>query len=528
MSDHAPDGVRAELERILASGAFDASPRNRRFLRYVVEETLAGRGERIKAYAIATAVFGRDADFDPQQDPIVRIEAGRLRRALERYYLTAGSGEGVQISVPRGSYAAAFEVRAPAPLRNPARQPADRSGPAILVRPFEMEGDQSAYPNFARGLARQIIVGLTRYTELFVFGADTALAEETHAAALDPDFLLTGATSLATDRFRADVLLTEARTGRHVWGEAFARQLDPAEILRVRDEVASAVVCHLAQPYGALYACKSREVEGRPGDSLTAYDCIIRFYQYWRTYDRAMFEVMHDELERATRCEPGFADAFACLSLLHLDGYRYGYVGPDERQASLNRAFALARRAVDLAPLSSRSHHALGMAHWFLADVASALSALETGLDLNPNDTDIMAELGVRYANLANWERAVPLISGSYARNPAQPSTYRIGLALWHLWHGRFEAALAEARKVDAPGVVYGHAAIAVAAGALGLHDEAASAVAALRKVDPGYVARASQDLAQRNLHPRLVQIVTEGLAKAASGDAPRAAARAG
>jgi hypothetical protein len=78
MSGPAPGAVRAELERILASEAFDASARNRQFLRYVVEETLSGRADRIKAYAIATAVFGREADFDPQVDSIVRIEAGRL------------------------------------------------------------------------------------------------------------------------------------------------------------------------------------------------------------------------------------------------------------------------------------------------------------------------------------------------------------------------------------------------------------------------------------------------------------------
>ena len=75
--------IRAELARILASGAFDASDRNRSFLRHVVEETLAGRGERIKAYAIATTVFGRGTDFDPQVDSIVRIEAGLVELAAD-------------------------------------------------------------------------------------------------------------------------------------------------------------------------------------------------------------------------------------------------------------------------------------------------------------------------------------------------------------------------------------------------------------------------------------------------------------
>lgn len=527
MSVLAPDTVRAELERILTSAAFDASPRNRQFLRYVVEETLAGRAERIKAYTIATSVFSRQADFDPQVDSIVRIEAGRLRRALERFYLMAGLGEGPRITIPRGSYVPVFDAE-PYPALGAPALPAGRSGPAILVRPFEEEGDQSAYPHFTRGFARQILVGLTRYTELFVFGVETALSSDAGVAGLDPDFVLTGGTSLSADHFRADLLLTEARTGRCVWGGSFTHRLDPAEIVRVRDNVASAVVRHLAQPYGALYAHKAQEVEGRLSSDLTAYDCVIRFYQYWRTYDRAMFDALREDLERATLREPGFADAFACLSLLYADGYRYGYATRGDGEEALSRALVLARRAVDLAPLSSRSHHALGMAYWFQGDVASALAALETGLDLNPNDTDIMAELGVRCAVLADWDRAVPLIEASYARNPAQPSAYRIGLALWHLWHGRYAASLQEARKVDAPGVVYGHAAVAVAAAELGVTEEALRAIAALRRIQPDYLAHAAADLARRNLHPRLVQLVTEGLAKAARAGAASGLASAG
>lgn len=519
--------VRSELERILTSAAFDASPRNRQFLRYVVEETLSGRADRIKAYAIATAVFGRQADFDPQLDSIVRIEAGRLRRALERFYLMAGPAAGVRIAIPRGSYVPCFEPMAKPPER-PAVNAYGRTGPAILVRPFDEEGDHSVYPNFAHGFVRQIIVGLTRYPELFVFGPDTALAAEDRGAVLDPDYLVTGGTSLAPDRFRADVLVTEARTGRCVWGGSFDRRLDPAEIVQARDDVASAIVRHIAQPYGAIFAHKAQEVEGKPSDSLTAYDCVIRFYQYGRTYDRAMFEDLRDDLERAIQREPGFADAFACLSLLHADGYRYGYARAADARECLARALVLARRAIHLAPLSSRCHHALGMAYWFLGDIASALAALETGLDLNPNDTDLMAELGLRYAILADWDRAVPLLEGSYARNPAQPSTYRIGVALWHLWHGRFEAALQEARKVDAPGVVFGHAAVAVAAAEMGLDHEATAAIAALRAVDPGYLARVEADLTRRNLHPRLVRLLAEGLVKASSAGTEPAMARAG
>jgi adenylate cyclase len=102
------EAARAQLARILASAGFDASERNRRFLRYVVEQTLAGRGDRIKAYDVAVTVFGRDDSFDPQSDPIVRIEASRLRRSLERYYLLAGRDDPVRIEVPKGGYVPAF------------------------------------------------------------------------------------------------------------------------------------------------------------------------------------------------------------------------------------------------------------------------------------------------------------------------------------------------------------------------------------------------------------------------------------
>jgi adenylate cyclase len=104
----APGLVRAQLEQVLASRAFDASRRNRAFLQFVVEEALAGRADRIKAYTIGTRVLQRDEAFDPQSDPIVRIEAGRLRRSLERYYLIAGQDDPVRIDLPKGSYVPSF------------------------------------------------------------------------------------------------------------------------------------------------------------------------------------------------------------------------------------------------------------------------------------------------------------------------------------------------------------------------------------------------------------------------------------
>ena len=115
---------------------------------------------------------------------------------------------------------------------------------------------------------------------------------------------------------------------------------------------------------------------------------------------------------------------------------------------------------------------------------------------------------------LARWNDAVPLLDESYTTNPAQPGSYRIGLFLYHYAHGRFAEALAEARRVDAPQVLYGHVA-APAAADLGLHYEASDAVAAIRELDPDYGRHVVADLQGRHVAPALVSLIAAGLEKA-------------
>lgn len=89
---------------------FANSPRMSRFLRFVVEETAEGRGERIKEYVIALEVFDKSDQYDPQADSTVRTEASKLRSRLSRYYETEGRDDPVTISIPRGTYVPLFKV----------------------------------------------------------------------------------------------------------------------------------------------------------------------------------------------------------------------------------------------------------------------------------------------------------------------------------------------------------------------------------------------------------------------------------
>ncbi|RVU21000.1 hypothetical protein [Methylobacterium oryzihabitans] len=97
----------------MRSGPFARSPKLAGFLRFVVEEELAGRGATLKAYTIATQALGRPKDFDPGVDPSVRVEAGRLRRAIDEGYAVIEEPQPVRIRVPVGTYRPQFERVAP-------------------------------------------------------------------------------------------------------------------------------------------------------------------------------------------------------------------------------------------------------------------------------------------------------------------------------------------------------------------------------------------------------------------------------
>ena len=148
-----PGEVRAQLARILDSPEFVVPERARSFLRYLVEQTLAGRADRLKGYTIGTAVFERDTNFDSQADPVVRTEAGRLRRALERYYLIAGQADPVLLEVPKGGYVPIFSRRAAVEPKSPAvEEPVLTRPQTCRARPMARGGsDLGGSGRFDRG-----------------------------------------------------------------------------------------------------------------------------------------------------------------------------------------------------------------------------------------------------------------------------------------------------------------------------------------------------------------------------------------
>ncbi|MFE1600113.1 hypothetical protein [Methylobacterium sp. ID0610] len=147
------DQVRKTLDTVLRTPSFTRSPKLSSFLRFVVEEELAGRGTALKAYTIATRALDRGNDFDPSLDPSVRVEAGRLRRTLDEAHGLLGSGTGVRIRIPVGTYRPQFESvtasrDAPQAVAVPEAEPEPEpvpihAGPARVVVGFSPRGQKA-------------------------------------------------------------------------------------------------------------------------------------------------------------------------------------------------------------------------------------------------------------------------------------------------------------------------------------------------------------------------------------------------
>jgi adenylate cyclase len=524
--DRHSEEIRAELQRVLASPQFETSERNRRFLEYVIEETLAGRAGRIKGYNIATQVFGRDVNFDPQLDPVVRMEARRLRRSLERFYLTDSKGSSIRIAMPKGGYVPEFRnisnlgaTAGGAAYAYPSNRSSARPrGTSIAVARFEAEGDQSIFLHFNHGFTDQIMVGLSKYPQLSVFGPGSTMRKaprngfEPASTDADFDFVVTGSTALFGGVVNVKVVLVEVGSDRVLWGQAFEEKLEPGKILGLRDELANGIVRALAEPFGVIFNHRARLVDGTTTDVWGPEECVLRYYQYRRSYRRSLFHQLRNSLELTAIANSDDANVLCCLSHVYRDGHRFGFASQDAPNSLLQGALQFAERAIELNPNSARAYHAKALAHWFLEDVPASLKAMRVALALNPNATEIVGDLGLLWLLLGDHDQGVPLLEQARARSPLQTGSHDIGCSLHHFVNGRYEQALADALEIRAPDVSHGFVAQAISLVRLGRRAEAVEAVARIVAVAPPQGGGVLAELGGRNLCPNLANKIVAAL----------------
>jgi TolB-like protein len=288
--------VRLQLERLLASAVFSNAGRMSRFLKFVVEKTLAGEGDRLKEYVVGVEVFDRDTDYDPRVDSIVRVEAARLRSKLAEYYASDGRGDPIILSLPKGGYAPFIKLEErPAPVNGaaavngaangaastaPAAVPVEHdrhrtmarrwalgaflaaaaaiaivvawapsiapAAPRVAVLPFSASAAGAGDETFAQQLTEGVTAELVRTGRFSVVASSAARAEHSAtrrprdvATALDADVLIQARVSADGERVRVETFAVSGALEEKLWVDSFAGTVqDPDSLER---EIAAAI-----------------------------------------------------------------------------------------------------------------------------------------------------------------------------------------------------------------------------------------------------------------------------------------------
>jgi len=351
----APELIRNQVDRIASGRAFANSERMCRFLRYAVDYVLQGNSGRLKEYTVGVDIFDRDPSYDPRVDPIVRVEARRLRAKLAAYYENEGREDEVLIEFPKGSYSPVFRTRGPAPA-DPVESP-ERN---VAVLPFTDLGEGNRNEYFADGLTEEIIHALTKVDGLRVVAWTSAAQlkgrqEDLYGIReqLKVSFVLRGSVRRTAERLRITAQLIDTGTGQYQWSEAYDRPAN--DLFFIEEEIARNIVARLSPK---LIPPADRSIVKRGTTDLKCYNLCLKGRFHWNK--RSV-----DELKKAIRC---FEDALAldptCVRAYTglADAYSVmGDVGGIEPAVGIARAREAVLKALELDSNSASAHTSLGL-----------------------------------------------------------------------------------------------------------------------------------------------------------------------
>ena len=483
----APDEVRNALASILDSDIFRTSPQLAAFLRFVVEAALDGTGERIKGYTIGVEVLRRSADFDPLTDPIVRVEATRLRRAIERYYAGPGAGDPVLIELARGSYVPRFAYRAA--LNDAASSAPDiaslRPGngmPVLLLRPFEVLAARDEKAFSGRALHEKMCDAFARFDTINIVDA-----EAQSDAGTASDYQLAGSVECRDDgttsiRFR--LLDTSDRT--FVWARAFEQLNLGGNRAAAEDSIVTELAAVLVQPFGVIRANdRVRHLASAAGDPR--YRAIVEASESFRSFDAAQHRRARLSLERLTAADPGFSVGFAYLAGIYFRSYQYGYAGEGSDRAILDRALEVVRRSVELKPESSRAYQIMFGVLFARHEVAAAFAAGDKAMALNSYDMTVLSDYGGRLVMIGEIERGMRMLSRAAEFGIVRPSWHHFYLFLGSYLRGDLTNTVHHANQITSDDYPLGLVARALAALKSGEPERASQLLERLKTVKPAW-----------------------------------------
>jgi TolB-like protein/Flp pilus assembly protein TadD len=430
--------ARAQLDRLLASRAFAGSRRLRRFLSFAVEQALAGQSNELKEYTLGVEVFDRDSSYDPRIDPIVRVEARRLRAKLKSYYEQEGAGDPLVVTIPEGSYVPRFSARAAVPPPAP-------EVPTIAVLPFANFSPEPRQDYFCDGITEEIINALAKVEGIRVVARTSAFqfkgkSEDIReiAARLSARYVVEGSVRKARSSVRITAQLIDAGDGYHLWSESYERTL--TDVFALQDEIAWAIVRALKvrlAPAARLVAAYDTDPD--------AYALYLKGRYYWNRHTisglRKAAALFRQVLAGHPRYAPawcGLADAYCFLAY-------HGGASPVRVAAQVEAAVA---KAFEIDDSLAEAHAILGAAQAFYEwRWTEALGELDRAIQLAPG-----------LARALDWRGAVRAAMGEMDAGRADieaalridPLSLDIGVSLSHVLYleRRFDDAIEQCRRV--------------------------------------------------------------------------------
>lgn len=515
--------IRGQLGRILAYADLQASDRRKAMLRLIVEETLNGRSTRLKSTTIAVEVFGRSADFDPSTDPVVRLEARKLRRDLDNYYAGAGRDDPIRIEIPKGAYVPVFtatsapELRAPVATGAPsppgrvsertllrglvalltlalvasvawqagqdgtqiANEPAaPRMAPlgtaTIIVDGFASPEGSPEDAIVAEGLSQEIAARLLQFPDLRVhFSPATSAAERGVVPAsirkAEGSYILFGSIRSQEGQITVRAELTRGADSRVLWSERYSEPLEARSIWEIEADLASRMSAVIGEQYGIVPTDVTARMHQPAADpTMASFLCVSRAQAYRRTHLEEAYADVRACLEEAVQRDPDYPRAWAMLSYLRFDAARFGYADTPDRGVGLQNAADAASRALALDPDNIEALKALSLIEQYRGNFDRSIDYARQAVAVNPNDPGALANLGNRLGMRGQFSDAVPLLERAIDLSVAPVPFYWQMIAFDHMMNGRWEEMRRAAEAASADNSSIGYALLAIAYGRLG------------------------------------------------------------
>lgn len=513
------DDLAKHLNKVLESEPFEASPTSCTLLRYLVNESLIDGCGKQSAYDIAIAALGQPQNFDTRNNPLVRVQVQRLRKALDHYYAHEGINDQWRISLPKGSYLPVFSKLGGHMDPSSLLESSGRTfSPRLAVLPLEnLSGDETkAY--ICNGITQEIIHLLTHCRELQLLASGTTFHYRTTpdrildvGLELNVDYVLFGSIPMDAKEIRVTAFLFDVHIAQNVWTEQYRRTLAPASVFEIQDEIAAVIVGQVSNPHGILNRLsRSKEV-----DNFSAYAAVLRFYAYQESMDPESHLLAREALEQAVTTYPNYAEAWGCLAGIYCGEHMFGFNAQLNAQPPLDRSLAAAKRSLQLVPDCIIGLYGLANAYYYRRELADFRIAAQRAIELAPNRSDMLSGLALHIAYDGQWERGLKMLDKARSLNPLHPGWFWFPYALNAYRLENFEEALSFAKRINMPMFYWDHVFLAMIYGQLGKRKEAAVAIEQAVALNPALMTGTENIIGTIVLDPGLVKDCIKGLVKA-------------